>query len=67
VFPEPPFSGFWALFFESFKDVILLILIAAAIVSFIVGMIDHPEYVRGFALCCTAWHTLLVVMRGTRA
>jgi calcium-translocating P-type ATPase len=43
VFPEPPFSGFWVLFFESFKDPILCILIAAACVSFIVGLIEHPS------------------------
>ncbi len=43
VFPEPPFSGFWALFFESFEDTILQILILAAIVSFIIGLIEHPK------------------------
>ena len=30
VFPEPPFAGFWPLFFDSFKDPILIILIIAA-------------------------------------
>ena len=43
VFPEPPFAGFWALFLDSFKDPIMLVLIAAVIVSFIVGYIDHPD------------------------
>jgi hypothetical protein len=43
IFPEPPFAGFWALFFESFQDPILMILIAAAIVSFIVGLIHSPS------------------------
>jgi hypothetical protein len=47
VFPEPPFSGFWALFFDAFKDVILMILIAAAGVSFAVGLYDHPRCVGG--------------------
>jgi calcium-translocating P-type ATPase len=44
TFPEPPFAGFWALFFESFQDPILLILIAAACVSFAVGLADHPDH-----------------------
>lgn len=40
-YPEPPFESWWALFFECFKDIILLILIAAAIVSLVVGIIEH--------------------------
>jgi magnesium-transporting ATPase (P-type) len=52
VFPEPPFAGFWALFFESFQDPILLILIAAAVVSFVVGLINHPAdgWIDGVAI-----------------
>ena len=42
MYPEPPFSGFWALFFETFGDPILLILIGAAIVSFAVGLSEDP-------------------------
>jgi P-type Ca2+ transporter type 2C len=42
-FPEPPFAGFWALFFESFQDPVLLILVAAAVVSLAVGLAEHPE------------------------
>jgi hypothetical protein len=47
TFPEPPFAGFWALFFESFQDTILQILILAAIVSFIIGLIEHPSGLLG--------------------
>ena len=43
VFPEPPFSGFWALFIEAFQDPILMILIAAAVVSFAVGIAEDPH------------------------
>jgi magnesium-transporting ATPase (P-type) len=43
IFPEPPFNGFWALFVESFQDPILLILIAAAVVSFAVGLAHDPS------------------------
>ena len=52
LFPEPPFAGFWALFFESFQDPILLILVAAAVVSFVVGLINHPEdgWIDGVAI-----------------
>ncbi len=50
VFPEPPFTGFWALFFDSFKDIILMILVAAAIVSFAMGMYESPRY-GGVARC----------------
>lgn len=68
VFPEPPFAGFWALFFESFKDPILMILIAAAVVSFVVGLIDHPEegWIDGtaivIAILLVSW--LILVGRG---
>jgi len=42
-FPEPPFEGFWAQFFETFQDPILIILIIAAIVSFAVGLSEDPS------------------------
>ena len=43
-FPAPPFESWWKLFFECFSDVILLILIAASVVSLVVGTIEHPDY-----------------------
>ncbi len=46
TFPEMPMKGFCLLFAESFNDTILLVLIAAAVVSLIIGMIEHPEIVR---------------------
>jgi Cation transporter/ATPase, N-terminus len=51
-FPEPPMKGFWKLFFEAFHDTILLVLIAAAIVSLIVGMIEEPGHgwIEGVAI-----------------
>jgi len=42
-FPEPPFEGFWAQFFETFQDPILIILIIAAVVSFAVGLSEDPS------------------------
>ena len=41
-YPEPPFTGWWALFFESFQEMIIIILCAAAITSFVIGMIEDP-------------------------
>ena len=38
MFPEAPMKGFLTLFFEAFQDAILLILIAAAIVSLAIGI-----------------------------
>jgi P-type Ca2+ transporter type 2B len=51
-FPEPPMKGFWRLFFEAFQDTILLVLIAAAVVSLIVGMIEEPGHgwIEGVAI-----------------
>ncbi|CAN0237611.1 unnamed protein product, partial [Hapterophycus canaliculatus] len=44
-FPEMPMKGFCMLFFESFNDTILLVLIAAAVVSLVIGLIEHPDVV----------------------
>lgn len=40
-FPESPMRGFLELFFEAFQDTTLMILIAAAIVSLIIGIVEH--------------------------
>jgi len=53
--PRPPPDGFWALFWDALKDLTLIILMVAAVVSIIVSMIteeDHREYawVEGFAI-----------------
>lgn len=51
-FPESPMKGFFTLFFEAFGDQTLLILIAAAIVSLVIGIIEDPGhgYVEGAAI-----------------
>ena len=41
MFPEAPMKGFWVLFYESFQDPVLLILIAAAIVSLGIGIWEN--------------------------
>lgn len=46
AFPEIPMKGFCILFAESFNDTILLVLIAAAVVSLVIGLIEHPDVVR---------------------
>lgn len=50
-FPEMPMKGFCILFFESFNDTILLVLIAAAIVSLVIGIIEHPDVVSHCFSC----------------
>lgn len=52
VFPESPMKTFMELFFESFEDMIIQILIGAAIVSLVVGMIEHHEtgWIEGAAI-----------------
>lgn len=56
VLPEPPFESWWSLFIGCFSDEVLLILIAAATVSIIIGSIpavsDHPDtgWIDGFAI-----------------
>ena len=51
-FPEKPMVPFWRLFLDSFNDTVLLILIAAAVVSLILGMIEHPDkgWIEGTAI-----------------
>ena len=46
-FPEIPMKSFCTLFVESFNDTILLVLIAAAVVSLIIGIIEEPASVSG--------------------
>jgi P-type Ca2+ transporter type 2C len=41
TFPESPMKGFFELFWEAFQDTTLMILIAAALVSLIIGMVEH--------------------------
>jgi len=43
MLPSPPMKGLIRLFFEAFNDTTLLVLIAAAIVSLIVGVIEDSE------------------------
>ncbi|CAN0230914.1 unnamed protein product, partial [Ectocarpus sp. 12 AP-2014] len=52
AFPEIPMKGFCMLFAEAFNDTILLVLIAAAVVSLIIGLIDHPDigWIDGVAI-----------------
>ena len=40
-FPESPMKGFWVLFFESFNDPTLMILIGAAVVSLAIGIVEE--------------------------
>lgn len=44
-FPEIPMKGFWVLFFESFEDTILRVLIAASVVSLGVGLWEDTQKV----------------------
>ena len=39
--PEPAHESWWAIFFDCFKDLILIILLVAAVVALIVGIIEH--------------------------
>jgi cation transport ATPase len=39
--PEPAHESWWAIFFDCFKDIILIILLVAAVVALIVGVIEH--------------------------
>ena len=52
VFHRAPRKTFWQLFVDSFDDATLQILIAAAIVSLIIGIYDDPAtgYVEGLAI-----------------
>ena len=52
-FPEPPQQSFLSLLFEALQDTTLVILIIAAIVSIILGVIlENPEigWIEGFAI-----------------
>eukprot|EP00904_Undaria_pinnatifida_P005265 jgi/Undpi1/1869/HiC_scaffold_12.g05256.m1 len=51
-FPEIPMKSFCTLFVESFNDTILLVLIAAAVVSLIIGIIEEPAsgWIDGVAI-----------------
>jgi hypothetical protein len=44
-FPEPPFESWTALFFDCFKDVILIVLLVAAGVSLVVNTLSNPTSV----------------------
>jgi magnesium-transporting ATPase (P-type) len=48
-FPESPMTGFFELLFGAFCDPVLLVLLAAAGVSLIVGTIEDPDhgYIEG--------------------
>ena len=48
AFPEIPMKSFCTLFVESFNDTILLVLIAAAVVSLIIGIVEEPASVSGW-------------------
>jgi len=52
--PEPPMTSFLTLFIGSFNDPVLMVLIAAAIVSLVLGMLDpaHAEtgWIEGAAI-----------------
>ncbi|CAM9705481.1 unnamed protein product, partial [Phaeothamnion confervicola] len=52
VFPEAPMKGFCQLFAEAFNDTILIVLIAAAFVSLVVGSIEEPAHgwIEGLAI-----------------
>jgi Ca2+-transporting ATPase len=43
-FPESPMDSYFLLLFNALTDSTLLILIAAATVSLILGMIEHPDH-----------------------
>lgn len=62
VFPESPMKSFFQLFCESFEDVIIMILIAASVVSLVVGMIEHPEtgWIEGTAILVAVFIVAMV-------
>jgi magnesium-transporting ATPase (P-type) len=43
-FPESPMRTFLELFADAFQDLIIIILMCAAIVSLCVGLWEHPKY-----------------------
>jgi magnesium-transporting ATPase (P-type) len=62
VFPESPMRTFLELFLESFQDLIIMILIAASIVSLIVGLIEHPAtgWIEGTAILIAVFIVAIV-------
>lgn len=52
VFPESPMSSFFELFAECFEDVIIIILMVAAIISLSIGMWEDPRtgWIEGTAI-----------------
>ena len=52
TFPESPMEGFFSIFFGSFNDFTLLVLIAAALVSLGIGIYQEPDtgWIEGAAI-----------------
>ena len=52
IFPEKPMKSFLTLFIESFNDTTLMILIAAAFVSLVIGFYEDPSkgWIEGVAI-----------------
>ena len=52
VFPCQPYESWIALFTGCFEDVVLLVLVASAIVSLVIGSIEHPStgWIDGLAI-----------------
>lgn len=44
IFPESPMLSFMELFFESFQDLIIIILIVASAVSLVIGIFENPKH-----------------------
>ena len=44
AFPEAPMKGYLTLLMEAFSDPTLIVLLAAATVSLVVGIIEHPDH-----------------------
>jgi magnesium-transporting ATPase (P-type) len=59
VYPKPPIKSWCYLFVTSFNDPTLLILLAAAVISLIVGIIEHPE--QGWIEGVTIFTACLIV------
>jgi len=61
-FPEKPMTTFLQYFIESFNDLTLMILIAAAIVSLIIGSIEDPDkgWIEGCAILLAVFLVAIV-------